>query len=370
MKKLRHKLPLTALRAFEAAGRNRGLKMACEELYLTPGAVSQQVRELEQRLEVQLFDRTSGRYELTPLGELLMKHLTRCFDDLEQAVAELQAHAEPRRLRLKLAPTFALRWFAPRIVSFLSQSPGVDLEVVTLSAGTEIGVDDCDLLVRLGAPPWPDQDAILVFRDELVPVCSPQFAAQLQVPSDLREHTLLHSLLREDSWQIWLQSAGFDPSLAQRGARFPNAALACEAAAGGAGIAMTQWAYVEHDLRIGRLVVPFAHHALTGKGYYITNCKFRTSETKIANFRAWLQHLLDAECDCAAGSLRCPACSEDTPMTQCEALSASSRVRDIATATGAKRRLMAGGRSALTDLAPLNAVENCSIEPSDIERRQ
>ena len=293
MKRRRHKLPLTALRAFEAAARNRGLKLACEELHLTPGAISQQVRELEQRLEVQLFDRTSGRYELTPLGELLVKHLTRCFDDLEQAVAELQARAEPRRLRLKLAPTFAVRWFAPRLVSFLSHSPGVDVEVATLSADTDVSVDDCDFLVRLGAPPWPDQDAIFVFRDELVPVCSPQLAARLRVPSDLRKQTLLHSLFREDDWAIWLHSAGLDPSWAHHGARFPSAALACEAAAGGGGIAMTQWAYVERDLKIGRLVVPCEHYALTGDGYYIANCKYRNSETKIANFRAWLQDLLD-----------------------------------------------------------------------------
>jgi len=83
MKKRRDKLPLTALRAFEAAARNRSLKMACEELHLTPGAVSQQVRELEQRLEVQLFDRTFGRYELTLLGKLLVMYFICCFDDLE-----------------------------------------------------------------------------------------------------------------------------------------------------------------------------------------------------------------------------------------------------------------------------------------------
>ena len=304
MKKRRHKLPLTALRAFEGAARNGSLKLACEELHLTAGAVSQQVRELEQRLDVQLFDRTSGRYELTPLGELLVKQLTRCFDDLEQAVAELQARAEPRRLRLKLAPAFAERWFAPRLVSFFSHSLGVELEVAALSADTDVSAHDCDFLLRLGAPPWPDQDAIFLFRDELVPVCSLQLAAQLRVPSDLRKQTLLHSLLREDDWAIWLHSAGLDPSWAERGARFPNSALACEGAAGGGGIAMTQWAYVEHDLKVGRLVVPFEHHAVTGRGYYLANCKYRGCETKIANFRAWLQGL----CCPARSALRSPSC--------------------------------------------------------------
>jgi len=295
LKKRRHMLPLTALRAFEAAARNGSLKLACEELHLTAGAVSQQVRELEQRLDVQLFDRTSGRYELTPLGDLLVKHLTGCFDGLEQAVAELQARAEPRRLRLKLTPTFAVRWFAPRLVSFLSHSPGVELEVSTLSGDGGVGLDDCDFLVRRGVPPWPDQDATFLFRDELVPVCGPQLTAQLRVPSDLREQTLLHSSLRENSWEIWLHSNDLDPVWARPGPRFPNAALACEAAAGGSGVAMMQRAYVEHDLKIGRLVIPFEHHALTGKGYYIVNCKYRSSETKIADFREWLHGLLSAE---------------------------------------------------------------------------
>ena len=304
MKKSRHTLPLTALRAFEAAARNRSLKMACDELHLTPGAVSQQVRELEQRLEVQLFDRTGGRYELTQLGQLLVNHLTRCFDDLERAVAELQSHAEPGRLRLKLAPTFAVRWFAPRLVSFFSHSPGIDLEVTTLSAASEVSFDDCDFLVRVGVPPWPEVDTIFLFKDALVPVCSPQLAPQLKGPSDLRAHTLLHSSVREDDWATWLRSAGLDPSWADHGARFPNAALACEAAAGGGGIAVTQRVYVEQDLKTGRLLAPFEHRALTGNGYYMTNSRYRSDEKKIANFRAWLQALVDADCDRPADAPR------------------------------------------------------------------
>jgi len=295
MKRRRDKLPLTALRAFEAAARNRSLKMGCEELHLTPGAVSQQVRELEQRLEVQLFDRSFGRYELTPLGELLVSRLTRCFDDLEQSVVELKAHAEPHRLRLKLAPTFAVRWFAPRLVSFFSHSPGMDLEVATLSTDTDVGFDDCDFLVRIGRPPWPELDSIFLFEDELVAVCSPRLAALLHEPADLRRQTLLHSSLGEENWSIWMRSAGLDLDCAQRGARFPNAALACEAAASGGGIAVTQWAYVEQDVRSGRLVVPFEHHASTGSGRYMVNSKYRSDEKKIADFRAWLFSLVQAE---------------------------------------------------------------------------
>ena len=295
MKKRRDKLPLTALRAFEAAARNRGLKVACEELHLTPGAISQQVRELEQRLEVQLFDRSFGRYELTPLGQLLVSRLTRCFDDLEQAVAEVQARADPRRLRLKLAPTFAVRWFAPRLVSFFAHSPGVDLEVATLSTDTEVGFDDCDFLVRNGRPPWPELDSIFLFEDKLVAVCGPQLAAHLHEPSDLCGQTLLHSSLREENWSIWMRSAGLDAVCAERGARFPNAVLACEAAASGGGVAVTQWVYVEQDVKAGRLVLPFDHHASNGSGWYMANSRYRSDEKKIANFRAWLGGLVQEE---------------------------------------------------------------------------
>lgn len=289
--KHRAQLPLTAMRAFEAAARQGNLRQAAMELHLTPGAVSQQVRALEDRLGVALFERGTGRYVLTPSGQQLLGQLTHCFDAMEFALAEVISLAEPKKLRIKLAPTLAVRWLAPRLVSFFSWNPDIDLEVMTIATSEEVNFDQCDFVVRFGVPPWPDMDSILLFRDELIIVCSPALAASMRGLDDLQHHTLLYSSLRDDGWTTWLQSAGMDPSLSARGVKFNNSAMACEAAISGSGIAVMQWAYVQADLAAGRLVQPFDHHAISDKGYYMTSASHRRGERKIQDFSKWLESI-------------------------------------------------------------------------------
>lgn len=292
--KNRGQLPLTALRAFEVTGRQRSLKLACQELHLTSGALSQQVRTLEDRIGVQLFDRANGRYELTPVGSKLLMRLTHSFDEIENALHDATIEAEPKRLRIKLAPTFAVRWLAPRFLSFFASNPGVDLEITTISSTTELTFDKCDFLVQFGAPPWTDLDSILLFHDELVPVCSPELARKLSSPTDLTQHVLLNSALREDSWPRWMRTCGMDTEYVYSSVLFPNAALACEAAASGSGIAITQLEYVRADLESGRLVAPFKQRCTSEKGYYMTSSRFRREEQKIRDFRNWINSLIAA----------------------------------------------------------------------------
>jgi LysR family glycine cleavage system transcriptional activator len=284
----RAQLPLTALRAFEVTARQRSLKLACAELHLTPGAISQQVRALEERLGVQLFDRASGRYALTVIGAQLLPRLSHSFDGMESALRDVLDSAEPHRLRLKLAPTFAARWLAPRLADFFAHNPGIDLEVTTVASTAEIGSEHCDFLVQFGTPPWPDFDHILLFEDELIPVCTPKIARTLRKPEDLKKHTLLHSSFRPANWAQWLESAGMGPELAGKGPKFPNALLAAEAAASGAGVAVMQKAYVAADLAQGRLVAPLQHAAKSGHGYYMTSSKHRRGERKIRQFARWI----------------------------------------------------------------------------------
>jgi len=288
----RTQLPLTALRAFEVAARHRSLRLACEEMNLTAGAISQQVRILEERLGVQLFDRTSGRYELTQIGSTLLPRLTQCFDDLDSAVQDVVAHTEPNRLRLKLAPTFTARWLAPRLESYLAHNPDVDLEVTTVASASEIDFDRCDFLVKFGRPPWSGVDHVLLFMDALVPVCSPKIAETLIRPEDLSRQTLLHSSFYPENWSKWLIAAGMDPSLGDRGPRFPNALSASEAAVNGAGVAVMQMAYVQADLAQGRLVAPFEQVFTSENGYYLASSTHRREERKIRDFRKWIEKLL------------------------------------------------------------------------------
>ncbi|MBG9390593.1 LysR substrate-binding domain-containing protein [Caenimonas aquaedulcis] len=289
----RSQLPLTALRAFEVAARHRNLRAACEELSLTPGAVSQQVRVLEERLGVPLFDRTNGRYEPTDVGARLASRLTLSFNDLEGAVREVVDDAEPHRLRLKLAPTFATRWLAPRLESFFSHNRGIDLEIMSIASTSEITFEQCDFLVQFGTPPWPDLDEILLFHDELTVVCSPRVANSLKRPQDLAKQTLLHSSFRPDNWRQWFESAGLALAGANKGPKFPNALLASEAAISGAGVAVMQRAYVLNDLANGRLVEPLQHRARSPNGYYMTSSSRRRRERKIRDFSRWIRSLVE-----------------------------------------------------------------------------
>jgi LysR family transcriptional regulator, glycine cleavage system transcriptional activator len=286
--KQRGQLPLTALRAFEVAGRHRSLKQACAELNLTAGAISQQVRALEDRLGVPLFDRARRHYEPTVIGAQLLSRLTHCFDDMENAVREVISQAEPRKLRLRLDPTFAARWLAPRLANFFACNLALDLEVRTVTGSAEISFDQCDFHVRYGKAPWHDVDHILLFLDDRAPVCSPALARTLRCPEDLHKHTLLHSSLRPQYWSEWLTLAGVDASIASHGPVFPDALIACEAAANGSGVAVMQRVYVEPDIARGRLVMPFAQHLATGHGYYMVNQTHRRGERKIREFAEWV----------------------------------------------------------------------------------
>lgn len=287
--KQRGQLPLTALRAFEVAARHRNLKQACEELHLTAGAISQQVRALEDRLGVPLFDRSSRHYEPTAIGAQLLSRLTHCFDDMENAVRAVTSQAEPRKLRLMLDPTFAARWLAPRLANFFACNLSLDLEVTTVTGSTPISFDQCDFHVRYGKAPWPDIDAIELFKDDRSPVCSPALAQSLRHPEDLRKHTLLHSSMRPQYWPEWLALAGMDPSIAAHGPVFPDALIACEAAASGSGVAVMQRFYVEEDIARGRLVMPFAQHLASGHSYYMVSLTQRREERKLRDFAEWVR---------------------------------------------------------------------------------
>ncbi|UUZ65203.1 LysR substrate-binding domain-containing protein [Polaromonas sp. P1-6] len=174
---------------------------------------------------------------------------------------------------------------------FFAHNPGIDLEVATVASPTDNEYAHCDFVVHFGKPPWPDFDHILLFQDALLPVCAPKLAKSLRKPDDLRKHPLLHSAFWPDNWAMWLRSAGLDPALGSKGPKFPNALLASEAAASGAGVAILQKAYVEADLAQGRLVAPFKHVATSDNGYYLVSSKHRRDERKIRNFQDWIEKL-------------------------------------------------------------------------------
>lgn len=291
----RSRLPLIALRAFESVARLGGVRRAAEELRVTEGAVSQQLRALEQALGVPLLLRNANRrLTLTEQGAGLLHNLTAAFDLMEHGVREVEAARSSRRLRVRVLPTLAIRWLIPRLGGFYQRYGEIDIEVSTAAERESVLGPEDDFVAWHGRGGWPGVRAVLLFQDALLPVCAPAAAAAL-TPAGLAAATRLHSMLRPDAWRIWLEAKGMSAAVApEAGLRFANAALAYQAAIEGLGVAMAQHAYVAGDLREGRLVAPWAEPVETAEGYYLLCAEEKAELPKHKAFLAWIRDCVDA----------------------------------------------------------------------------
>jgi DNA-binding transcriptional LysR family regulator len=279
---------LGALRMFEAAARHGSITRAAAELSVTPGAVSQQVRELEKSLGVELFVRRSGKLALTEGGRHLAARLSAAFDQIERAVVDVAGDPGSRRLRLKVTPTFAIRWLVPRLARFYEQHPEFEIEVGTYPRQEEADVEDVDFVVRHGRGGWEDAESEPIFGDALAPVCTPALAKKLREPADLAGHNLLHSMMRADGWELWLASQGLAGLRPKKSTKLANAAVTYQAAIDGLGVALAQLAYVAGELADGKLVMPFRHVLRTGSGYHLAYARHKANRPNIRLFRQWI----------------------------------------------------------------------------------
>ncbi len=293
----RRKLPLSALRSFEATARHLSMKDAAAELGVTPGAISQQVRALESLLQVELLIRKHRHLELTSAGEHLFRTLMRNFDEIEQTLATMATKPDSRRIRLKLVPSLAIRWLVPRLAAFHGLHPELDVEVAT-GAPMEIRfLEEVDFASQVGHGHWPGCVAIRLFPDAFLPVCAPSMRNMFTEPADLLKAPLLHSMMRMEAWQIWFEYHGLTHSTVSSTSsiKFANAALAYEAAAQGLGVAIAQYAYIAHDLATGKLYSPFPQPVYTGCSYYLISSRARAQLPKNQLFAAWIKTLCPQE---------------------------------------------------------------------------
>jgi DNA-binding transcriptional LysR family regulator len=282
---------IAALRTFEAVARHASVTRAAEELSVTPGAVSQQVRLLERSLKVELFIRHHRRITLTDSGRVLASRLAESFAAIERAVTEVTGDPDSRRLRLRVTPTFAIRWLIPRLTGFYEQHPEFEIEVGTYPLQSDVAIEDADFIVRHGRGNWDDAVSDPIFDDALTPVCSPAIARHLRSPKDLASQNLLHSMMRSEGWELWLAAHG-QPSLRpRRSIKLANAAVTYQAAIDGQGVALGQLGYLADDLASGKLVQPFPQVLRTGSGYWLSFAPYRANHPSIRLFRNWIRTL-------------------------------------------------------------------------------
>jgi len=288
--------PLNALRAFEAAARHLNFSRAADELSVTPGAVSQQIQNLEDYVGAALFKRTPKGLLLTDAAQTALPALREAFDRLAEAASLLTAAVDGRRLTLTAAPSFAAKWLVPRLGKFEEAHPQVD---VWLSAGMEVvdfATGEVDLAIRYGSGRYPGLEVMRLLSETVIPVASPELLAQnpLNDPTDLSNHVLLHdgSPDADDScpdWAMWLAARGIKNVDGNRGPRFNQSSLVIEAAVNGRGVALAKQTLAQADIDAGRLIAPLQIATAVDFAYYVVHPKTKGRLPQVKAFVSWLQ---------------------------------------------------------------------------------
>lgn len=291
----KHRLPpLSSLRAFEAAARRSSFKAAAEELFVTPTAISHQIKQLETHLGLRVLDRTPRAVSLTAEGRVLYEATASGFAEIARAMAQLRQRREPAMLTLSSTTAFLSHWMVPRLAELRRLLPDIDLRLHASDAIVALRSGGVDAAIRYGKGPFAEVADIPLRDDVFGPVCSPGLG--LSAPEDLRRTTLIHIDGRQvpvpaPDWSRWCAEAGLRDVDTQAGLRFPDSMLAVQAAIAGHGVAIVSRVLVADALDAGLLVAPFAP-VLRGETYHFACAPDIEKRQDIVALRAWFLNVM------------------------------------------------------------------------------
>jgi len=291
--------PLNSIRAFEATARHLSFSKAADELNVTPGAASQQVKVLEDYLNLKLFKRRNRMILLTDEAQICLPLLTEGLDNMSQAIDMIREQNNDKPLTITAPPTFASRWLMPRLSSFQQEFPDIDIRIDASNDIADLVNDDIDIGIRFGTGEYPGLEADYLFAQNVIPVCNPELlknGKKLEKPEDLKNHTLLHAhgdYFFIDSthvdWEMWFATVGINGIDARHGLHFSQHNLLVEAAIRGQGIALVGDIVVSDELESGQLVKLFEDTDIPLKfSYYLIYSHTRSNQPRIKIFRQWL----------------------------------------------------------------------------------
>jgi LysR family glycine cleavage system transcriptional activator len=287
---LRRLPPLNALKAFEAAARHESFTRAAEELCVTQGAVSHQVKALEVELGLKLFNRERQRLVITEAGRAYLAVLRDAFDRIAVGTERLIQRQSSGVLTVSTSPDFAAKWLVNRLGRFAEAHPDIDLRISATLHHVDFTREDVDLAVRHGDGNWPGLDVARLSSEQLFAVCSPKLLSgrnRLTKPSDVLKYPLLH-LDDRKAWSTWLDAAGVENTELSQGPVLNRASMVIDAAVDGQGVALARTTLAAWDLINGRLVRPFSETLRLAKTYWIVCPKATALLPKITTFRDWL----------------------------------------------------------------------------------
>ena len=284
------RIPVGPLWAFDIAARNLNLSAAAAEMNVTHAAVSRQVKQLEQRLGVKLFERLPRGLKLTAHGALLAEGTRQAFDRLASALEDVSVPAVRRKLVLSTFASLAARWVMPRVLSFATLFPEVDLQVQTTTQLVDFAREDVDIALRFGTGRYPGLHVVPLFAPQDIVVCAPvllQRGPPLKVIADLQHHTLLHDSSHR-AWTRWLEAADEKAVNPRRGILCGDRNSMLQAALEGQGVGLTPEIFAINDLASGRLVKIFELSLKTEFSIFAVCLPRRLADPLIAAALDWL----------------------------------------------------------------------------------
>jgi DNA-binding transcriptional LysR family regulator len=285
---------LRSVQAFCAVARLGSVAAAGAELGVTPSACSHLIRDLEARLSTILFERAGGRtLKLTEDGRMLADQVGPAMRRIEDGLSTFGKRRV--ELRISTTSTFAMRWLVPRLVSFQTRHPDIELLVSTTTRPVDFAREAFDCAIRWGAGGWSEVDAEQLYEEELAPVCSPAMvqSGRLGKPADLRDVRLLHTRNVRDHWARWLKAAGLSGVNVEAGPTFETRSLGITAAIGQMGVAVIDPRLVEIEVAAGQLVHPFPPRLKLPTGYWLVWRRGRAVSRPLAAFRTWLKEQVE-----------------------------------------------------------------------------
>jgi len=283
--------PLNSLRAFEATARLQGVQRASEELHVTHGAVSRQLKQLEAWLGVTLFDRSARNISLNSAGENYLKTVSSALDLIAQGSQNLQHLKAENTLGIATTHSIASKWLMDKLNLYSQVSPATEVWLSLEQRSTDFSATDIDLAIRMGHGPWPELHCLPLMQDRLIAVCSEGLLSserRLKVPSDLAKFTLLHDRDPDTQWQSWFIANQLEPIDIAKGPRFTSSDILLNSAINGQGVALVSEVLAAADIAQQRLVQPLQQSVDLGVYFWLVMPREKYQQPQVRSFCDWL----------------------------------------------------------------------------------
>lgn len=292
---LRQILPLMPV--FVSASKYLSFTKAAEELFVTQGAISQNIRKLEADLGFALFHRFTRRIVLTEEGELLFSTLQKSLEEISDRVRSIRSQELDGSLNISSTPSLASKWLSPRLKNFSERYPGISIHIRGRNDLVDFEAESVDVALYYGGGVHPDLDVTFLMNERLFPVCSKEYADKFSLWE--KSEFLKHCLLLHDSqpwpnaqyyseWKFWLDSMKQTDVIFKSGYSFDRSETAVTAASQGLGVAIGRERLAQLDIDSGRLVAPLGNGISSEQAYYVVSMHEKVSTPRVAAFRNWL----------------------------------------------------------------------------------